>query len=149
MSWFRRSEERMPIIEGFDFFPLTFDDHGQLQSRQEFEALIGAREFRHRRDLHRARLSQRRARCDESLHALPRDIQGEPLSRPEFSIAGQSAVCLRRRLLAVEAVSRDLRRGKERHTRTAGRFAHAGRREGAARGAQGGRRVARAAQEPG
>jgi len=29
----------MPIIEGFDFFPLTFDDHGALQSRQEFEAL--------------------------------------------------------------------------------------------------------------
>jgi hypothetical protein len=29
----------MPIIEGFDFFPLRFDDHGALQSRQEFEAL--------------------------------------------------------------------------------------------------------------
>ncbi|HZL95284.1 MAG TPA: hypothetical protein VFB99_16635, partial [Vicinamibacterales bacterium] len=29
----------MPIIEGFDFFPLTFDDHGALQSRQDFEAL--------------------------------------------------------------------------------------------------------------
>jgi len=28
----------MPIIEGFDFFPLTFDDHGALQSRQEFDA---------------------------------------------------------------------------------------------------------------
>ena len=29
----------MPIIEGFDFFPLTFDDHGALQSRPEFDAL--------------------------------------------------------------------------------------------------------------
>jgi hypothetical protein len=29
----------MPIVEGFDFFPLRFDDHGALQSRQEFEAL--------------------------------------------------------------------------------------------------------------
>lgn len=29
----------MPIIEGFDFFPLRFDDHGALQSPQEFEAL--------------------------------------------------------------------------------------------------------------
>ena len=29
----------MPIIEGFDFFSLKFDDHGTLQSRQEFEAL--------------------------------------------------------------------------------------------------------------
>lgn len=29
----------MAIIEGFDFFPLKFDDHGALQSRQEFEAL--------------------------------------------------------------------------------------------------------------
>jgi hypothetical protein len=29
----------MPIIEGFDFFPLKFDDHGTLQSRQEFDAL--------------------------------------------------------------------------------------------------------------
>ena len=29
----------MPIIEGFDFFPLRFDDHGALQSPQEFDAL--------------------------------------------------------------------------------------------------------------
>jgi len=29
----------MQIIEGFDFFPLTFDDRGQLQSRQEFDQL--------------------------------------------------------------------------------------------------------------
>jgi hypothetical protein len=29
----------MPIIEGFDFFPLRFDDQGKLQSQQEFEAL--------------------------------------------------------------------------------------------------------------
>jgi hypothetical protein len=29
----------MPIIEGFDFFPLQFDDHGTLQSRQDFDAL--------------------------------------------------------------------------------------------------------------
>ena len=29
----------MPIIEGFDFFPLKFDDHGALQSQQEFDAL--------------------------------------------------------------------------------------------------------------
>ena len=29
----------MPTIDGFDFFPLKFDDHGTLQSRQEFEAL--------------------------------------------------------------------------------------------------------------
>jgi hypothetical protein len=29
----------MPNIDGFDFFPLKFDDHGTLQSRQEFEAL--------------------------------------------------------------------------------------------------------------
>jgi len=29
----------MPSIEGFDFFPLTFDDHGVLQSQQEFDAL--------------------------------------------------------------------------------------------------------------
>lgn len=29
----------MRIIEGFDFFPLTFDDHGKLESRQEFDAL--------------------------------------------------------------------------------------------------------------
>ena len=29
----------MPIIEGFDFFPLKFDDHGALQSPQEFDAL--------------------------------------------------------------------------------------------------------------
>jgi hypothetical protein len=31
----------MPNIEGFDFFPLTFDDKGQLKSRQELDALIG------------------------------------------------------------------------------------------------------------
>lgn len=30
----------MQNIEGFDFFPLTFNDGGQLQSRQEFDALI-------------------------------------------------------------------------------------------------------------
>jgi hypothetical protein len=30
----------MPIIEGFDFFALTFDDHGTLQSRQDFDALM-------------------------------------------------------------------------------------------------------------
>jgi len=29
----------MRIIEGFDFFPLTFDDRGQLESRQEFDLL--------------------------------------------------------------------------------------------------------------
>jgi hypothetical protein len=29
----------MPIVEGFDFFPLRFDDHGALQSQQEFDAL--------------------------------------------------------------------------------------------------------------
>jgi hypothetical protein len=29
----------MRIIEGFDFFPLTFDDKGKLESRQEFELL--------------------------------------------------------------------------------------------------------------
>src|SRR5688572_7468748 len=29
----------MRIIEGFDFFPLTFDDGGKLESRQEFELL--------------------------------------------------------------------------------------------------------------
>ena len=29
----------MRIIEGFDFFPLTFDDRGTLESRQEFDAL--------------------------------------------------------------------------------------------------------------
>lgn len=29
----------MPIVEGFDFFPLQFDDRGALQSRQEFDAL--------------------------------------------------------------------------------------------------------------
>jgi hypothetical protein len=29
----------MPIIEGFDFFPLKFDDHGALQSPQDFDAL--------------------------------------------------------------------------------------------------------------
>jgi hypothetical protein len=30
----------MRIIEGFEFFPLTFDDHGTLESREEFDALI-------------------------------------------------------------------------------------------------------------
>jgi hypothetical protein len=30
----------MQIIEGFDFFPLTFDDRGKLQSRDEFDALV-------------------------------------------------------------------------------------------------------------
>ena len=55
----------MPIIEGFDFFPLTFDDHGKLQSRQDFDALTARASVRHRRDLHRARLSQRRERCDD------------------------------------------------------------------------------------
>jgi len=29
----------MRIIEGFDFFPLTFDDKGKLESPQEFELL--------------------------------------------------------------------------------------------------------------
>lgn len=29
----------MRVIEGFDFFPLTFDEHGKLESRQEFDAL--------------------------------------------------------------------------------------------------------------
>ena len=29
----------MRIIEGFDFFPLTFDDRGKLESRQEFDLL--------------------------------------------------------------------------------------------------------------
>lgn len=29
----------MPIVEGFDFFPLKFDDQGALQSRPEFDAL--------------------------------------------------------------------------------------------------------------
>lgn len=29
----------MPIIDGFDFFPLRFDDQGKLQSQQEFDAL--------------------------------------------------------------------------------------------------------------
>ena len=38
MSWFSE-RVRMPIIEGFDFFPLKFDDHGALQSQQEFDAL--------------------------------------------------------------------------------------------------------------
>lgn len=30
----------MPIIQQFDFFPLTFDDKGKLQSKQELSALI-------------------------------------------------------------------------------------------------------------
>jgi len=30
----------MPIIQQFDFFPLTFDDKGKLQSKQELNALI-------------------------------------------------------------------------------------------------------------
>ena len=30
----------MEIVEGFDFFPLKFDDRGQLQSRDEWNALI-------------------------------------------------------------------------------------------------------------
>lgn len=29
----------MRIIEGFDFFPLTFGDRGTLESRQEFDLL--------------------------------------------------------------------------------------------------------------
>ena len=29
----------MRVIEGFDFFPLTFDDHGKLESGKEFDAL--------------------------------------------------------------------------------------------------------------
>ena len=31
----------MQIVERFDFFPLTFDDRGKLESPQEFNALIG------------------------------------------------------------------------------------------------------------
>ena len=30
----------MPTIEGFDFFPLTFDAEGKLESRQEFDAFL-------------------------------------------------------------------------------------------------------------
>ncbi len=30
----------MQNIEGFDFFPLTFDDHGKLESRTDFDALV-------------------------------------------------------------------------------------------------------------
>ena len=108
---------RMPIIEGFDFFPLKFDDHGTLQSRQEFDALIARANSRHRRDLHRARLSQRRERRDATLHDISWEHSGRT-SRDRNSARGQSAVRLRRRLLAVEAVSRELRRGKERHTRS-------------------------------
>ena len=29
----------MPTVEGFDFFPLAFDENGTLQSREQFEAL--------------------------------------------------------------------------------------------------------------
>src|SRR3954471_15075482 len=39
MSWPGANEEPMPTVEGFDFFPLVFDENGTLQSKQEFEAL--------------------------------------------------------------------------------------------------------------
>ena len=36
----------MQMIEGLAFFPLTFDDHGKLESRQALDGLIEHASFR-------------------------------------------------------------------------------------------------------
>ena len=78
MSWFGASEERMPIVEGFDFFPLRFDENGTLQSRQEFDALTARASSA--TDVvfiaHGFRNDENDA--TRSLHAFPRHAQGEP-----------------------------------------------------------------------
>ena len=109
----------MPTIEGFDFFPLKFDDHGTLQSRQEFDALTARANLRHRCGLHRARLSQRRERRDESLHAFPARHSGRT-SRvrssarwPTGSLSSPASTGRRSRF------ERTSTRDTGRHTRTA------------------------------
>ena len=78
----------MQIIEGFDFFPLTFDDRGTLESRQEFDALIErAMPARHRRHLHRPWLSERRRGGDGPLHPVPEDVQGPPVASEFHAVA--------------------------------------------------------------
>ena len=109
----------MRIIEGFDFFPLTFDDRGQLESRQEFDLLTDRAKTVPATDAIFIAHGFRNDVTDATTlyTAFPEDLQGPPVAS---GVPRRRGTTFRRGrgLLAVEAVSRDLRHRRGRHPRT-------------------------------
>ena len=106
----------MQTIEGFDFFPLTFDAEGKLESRQEFDALLTRAKDGPATD---AVFLAHGFRNDESeatgLYSRFLQTFRAHLSRPEFQTVATRRFVVGGRVLAFEAVPRDLRRQRWRH----------------------------------
>jgi hypothetical protein len=84
----------MKIVEGFDFFPLTFDDRGTLKSRKELDALIERASTEQATDAIVIAHGFRNDEADASnLYATFLGTFRAHLSRPEFNaVAGRRFV---------------------------------------------------------
>ena len=108
----------MQNIEGFDFGPLTFNDRGQLESRQEFDALVETAKAGPATDAifiaHGFRNS-----VDDATTLYTHFLQTlrAHLSRPEFEGVAARRFVVGGRVLAVEAVSGGGRCAGGRHPR--------------------------------